>query len=253
MILQPRDRELLARLARFGILSSSQIQVNTFKSIAHTTVMRRLRKLETESYIVRVKGLPGNESGWCLSMIGAKTVGTDNPIKYTNQNTTLHEVNLSEVRIALEGLGLASDFVSEAALRQQQEGARNFRERSQNSIPDGIFVAEIRDTPSVVAVELELQPKSHARYKKVFSDYARKSAIQFVWYIAGTIGIANTVIREWNKTERYGTSPKLLVSLLSELKEKKSNSRIFTADMKHRPLSDHFKCVSPLLSETEKR
>src|SRR5471032_3035587 len=109
-ILQPRDKTLLSQLSRYGVLSTKQIGATSFEGIAHTTLMRRLRKLEEADLILRLAGLPDAMSGWCLTTRGASAIGASEPHRYSNQNTLLHEVTLSQVRMALETVGLGENW-----------------------------------------------------------------------------------------------------------------------------------------------
>ena len=120
------------------------------------------------------------------------------------------------------------------------------------NVPDGIFIAETVEGFGAIALEVELHPKNHARYEKVFKDYAGKSSIKYVWYIVAEPGIGNTVVSQWQKVDHYRDSPKLLVSLLSELKLKLTDTAIYGTGTK-RKLPDIFKIddqyLPTLLSE----
>jgi len=250
MILQPRDRNLLYSLFHFGILSSTQIQDIYFKGITHTTMMKRLRLLESERMILRVMGLPKSECAWSLSLKGANAIEAESPNLYTNQNTIVHEVELTGVRIAFEKLGLGKEFTNEMTLRRGERESEASKLTTKTTVPDGIFIAEMMDGFGAVAVEVELHPKNHARYEKVFRDYAQKTSLNYVWYLVSEPGIGNTVISLWRKVERYKDSPKLIVSLISELKSKTADTPVYSLTSKKK-LSEIFKIDSNLLSETK--
>ena len=250
MILQPRDRLVLHTLAHFGILSSTQVMHIHFKKIAHTTMMKRLRLLEKERYLTRVMGLPKSECAWSLSKKGADAIEGDVPNNYSNQNVVVHEVELSSVRMALEKIGLGKEFTNEMSLRRGENEREARKLTDKTNVPDGIFLGEFMDGYGMVALEVELHPKNHARYEKVFKDYARKTSLKYVWYIVSDAGIGNTVVAQWKKVDHYKDSPKLLVSLLSELKTKLTDAAIYTTASK-KQLQDIFKMDSSLLSETK--
>lgn len=220
MILQPRDESLLRTLSRYGVLSTRQISRHSFLGISHTTMMRRLRLLEENDFIVRIKGLDEGLSAWRTGSVGARQVGEELPFRYSNQNQTLHDVTLSEVRIRLESLGYASDWTGELTVKRQQ-GARNFKSQvNERVIPDGIFTALYRDTPCVIAAELELHAKAKVRYEKLLKQYAAKTAIDFVWYIVRTPSIGALISDTWQSIPSYLKSentPSLGYTLLDDV------------------------------------
>jgi hypothetical protein len=240
MILQTRDQYLLSSLSRYGILSSAQITELHFKKIRHTTMMRRLRQLEKENFIMRAKGMPDSMSAWYLGAKGAKAIGAENIV--------LHEVTLSSVRLVLESLGLGHDFTTETEIRRQYTWNRNDPENAKRVIPDGLFVTEKFGKSHVVALEVELQPKNHFRLNRIFTEYATMSSITWVLYVAGNLSIANLILSEWNKVRRYDYSPNLYIALLDELKSDSSKARLFDYLGIVNPISTVFEIKKPLLS-----
>lgn len=214
--LQTRDKKILAMLSKYGVLSSQQILANCFLGVAHSTAMRRLRRLEEDELIVRQHGLPQAVSAWSLTTEGARRGEFEPPFRYTNRNTIEHDVTLAELRLALEKVGLGHDWVSEMEMKRERGyhyGSRN----NDGLIPDGIFVADIKGTLSVIAVELELTPKNHLRYDRLFRQYATKDSISWVWYVVANSSIGETVWKRWKERWRYKGSPGLLVSTLDEV------------------------------------
>jgi DNA-binding Lrp family transcriptional regulator len=57
----PRDIYIIKKIAAYGMLTTKQINSVCFKSIATTTVLRRLRMLEDEKYIQRLRGLESQD------------------------------------------------------------------------------------------------------------------------------------------------------------------------------------------------
>jgi hypothetical protein len=250
MILQPRDHLILHSLAHFGILSSTQVMHIHFKGIAHTTMMKRLRVLAKERFIIKVMGLPKSECAWSLSKKGAEAIQGEAPNSYNNQNIVVHEVELTNVRLALEKMGLGQEFTSEMTLRRGENEREARKLTDKTNVPDGIFLGEFTDGFGMVALEVELHPKNHARYEKVFNDYAGKTSLKYVWYLVSESGIGNTVIAQWKKVDHYKDSPKLLVSLLPELKTKLTDTTIYTTATKKK-IPEIFKIESHLLSENK--
>ena len=243
MILQPRDKKLLELLSRFGVLSTEQIAKLCFEKIAHTTVMRRIRKLEETNLILRLGGLPNAMNAWCLTVEGATAIAKSEPYRYSNRNTLHHEVTLSGLRIALERVGLGSDWTSEMDMRRMT-WRPSIRERNP-FVPDGLFVAARGSHSRVVAVELELTAKNLARYGKLFWEYSKKDAMSLVWYVVATPEIGTTVLRQWNRTTRYDWSPTLIVSLLDEVLRDPRAARVFTLEQSASKLGDWLDLMPP--------
>ena len=168
MKLQPRDLAILANVLKFGILSSEQISGLHFKGAHFTVVLRRLRILEKEKLLNRIDSLPKAQSAWSLSVAGARILKVDPPARFTNRNTTLHDVTVSQVRMSLEAVGLGQEFSSEQELRRRLPAQTGLAEKALQ-IPDGIFVAEdyVASEPKVVALEIELNAKNHQRYRRI--------------------------------------------------------------------------------------
>src|SRR5260370_34485285 len=126
MFLQKRDLKFLSVLSKYGILSTEQVTRLCFDKIAHTTVMRRLRKLEKENLILRQTGLPTGMFAWVLTSDGAKKIDAGEPCRYSNRNTVHHEVTLSDLRMLLESVGLGDNWTSETEMRRLKVWDRNF-------------------------------------------------------------------------------------------------------------------------------
>jgi hypothetical protein len=248
MILQDRDRKLLFSLSKYGVLSTEQIANTFFVGVAHTTVMRRLRKLESESVILRLKGLPFAQSAWCLTVTGARRIEVQEPQRYSNQNVILHEVTLSGLRMCLEKINLGSDWISESDIRKDFTYSRTYNNTREQIIPDGVFVA--KDISSgIVAVELELTPKSHARYRKILSQYALKDSIKWLWYVVSKKSIAITVLNQWLRVRRFTNSPILMYSVLEDLFCNLEKANVHIADGRNKHLDQVFD-IPPLLSKS---
>lgn len=247
MILQDRDRKILSALLRYGVLSTEQISGLFFKNVAHTTVMKRLRKLEGVGVIIRLRGLPNAMSAWGLTTGGASIIDVDEPPRYSNQNVILHEVTLSGLRICLEQMGLGADWTSETDIRRQFQYSRTHNQGLEQIIPDGVFTVK-RENTEVIAVELELTPKSHARYRKILSQYALKNSIKWIWYVVGKEAIVTTVISQWTRIRKLKDSPTIIYSLLDDVIAKGTQSQIYFLNGEKRTLKEFFN-IKPLLSE----
>lgn len=229
MKIQPRDKFLMEQLYRFGVLTTSQVRRICFKDIATTTVLRRLRILETENLILRLSGLEGGLLCWSLTNNGADKVGMDRPTEYRNKNILRHTTVLADVRLALMSIGLGQNWTSEVEMRRQAyvPGIRN-----EAVIPDGLFPAQTFGKNQIVALELELNPKSLARYQELFRQYSYKNAIGILWYIVESQPLGESILRIWDTTLKTKNAPEFFVSSLSELLVDPLNSELTSSTEK---------------------
>ncbi len=221
MKIQTRDLDVFQSCKKYGLLSTNQIAMLHFKNLHPTTLMRRLKILEKAKYINRIDSLPNNQSAWSLGMEGARYLRADPPGRFTNRNTTLHDVTLSGVRMALERRGLGENFSSEMELKKRINRKLNENEKSRLQVPDGIFTAQapVTKTPIVVALEVELTPKNHQRYRKIIEQYLAKTSLTYVWYVMKSEGIAQTIVDQYRKLPRYENSPKFVFSYVHQAEE----------------------------------
>lgn len=226
MILQSRDQRLLELLSRYGVLSTKQIADLIFLDIAHSTVMRRLRKLSAKNLIHRCDGLPNAMSAWSITRNAARLISRPEPMRFTNRNTITHEVELSQLRLSLECMGLGEHWTSEMELRRMRGVQNGGSRQDQGVIPDGIFLARKNSSSIVVAVELELSPKGHSRYRKLFEEYRDMSSIRYVWYVLGSVSIAKPIVSQWEKILRWESSPRLIVSHFDEIYSHRKSAQI---------------------------
>ncbi len=196
MILQEHDHKLFRQLIRFGLLSTPQISALVFPGIATATMLRRLRLLERGHYVRRGVTLADATNTWIIGTKGIEVLGFGNQYHFTNRNGIQHDVFLTDVRIALERLGLGKDWTPEfeiRAARMRNEG----RTRHPPLIPDGLMIESIRGESKAIAMELELTRKSHRRYGRILDRYAIKS-VHRIWYIVNHLGTANAILKVAN-------------------------------------------------------
>src|SRR5262245_29884243 len=76
IVLTPRDVAILIDLARFGVLSASQLRRRHFPaSESPGTAWNRLRKLRLAGYLERVLWAPGQEHAYLPTVKGCQAVG----------------------------------------------------------------------------------------------------------------------------------------------------------------------------------
>lgn len=223
MRIEQRDRAFLDALSRYGILSTEQIWTRFFPGVAKTTMLRRLRILEDEELIRRVRGLPNAQAAWVATKSGYSAIGSiGDPPKFGNQNTIRHEVRLSRVRMLLESFGLAGAFTPEWELKRRL-ATNNIRAVGEKQIPDGLFTAVSRGEVKTVALELELTAKGWGRYRKVVTEYEQKTKLSYVWYLIEEARIAKMIMPLWEKRHRSYGGPELLLATLTDLERDREN------------------------------
>lgn len=214
--IQARDREVMSELSKFGILSTKQITDWYFKNADRNTVLRRLRILEKHQLIYNSSHLPSGMKAWSLSKSGASIINVHAPFRYSNRNTTFHDVCLSGVRKCLEDSGVATDWTSDIELKRELPHT----DFSNTVVPDGLFLATINGEESVVALELELHAKSHARYRSIFNDYVFRPAVSHILYVVKEAKIIKPVAQSFMKNRmnhKLKSTQKLFFILLEEL------------------------------------
>lgn len=212
-----RDKELFKSLQGFGLLTTKQIASNFFPGIAHTTVLRRLRKLEDSSYIRRIEGLSNYERAWALTQPGADLVCVPSPKSYFRKDQLEHDLKLSELRLTLESIGIAQSWVPEHEIRAKVCASNGSSRGQYMLIPDGIVGVEHNGTKESLALELELNYKSSKRYERIFSSYARKQSLLGVWYFVADKGLGKSISKAANKYFSGNIKTKFFWSLIDEV------------------------------------
>lgn len=149
-----RDKTLLNKLADYELLSTKQLRELVFPKVTKTTVLRRLRKLESEKLIRRVHVLRGGELIWTLTAPGAIPIHREHFLENINRNTLEHDVTLNDVRLMFEKLGLVVGWHTEQALRRASGTKQKTLEPQIN--PDAIISVKTVEGIKAVALELEL-------------------------------------------------------------------------------------------------
>ena len=218
-----RDMLLLEQLESYGVLSTQQIRELVFKDINTRTVLRRLRLLKQRGFIYSVNGLPNGALIWTLSKKSASLFKHDIENKIINKNTLQHDVAISSIRIQLERLKIAESWTSEHILKKEVMKSI-YKERRDSLcymdepplVPDSLFIINHEKEMKAVALELELNLKSKARYKKIFSQYKEKKNICFVWYVVLNRSAGETLSELWDKYALWGDC-KFAYSTLKEV------------------------------------
>ena len=204
--LQPRDRNILDALARYGVFSTNQVGNLFFKGVAHTTLMKRLRLLEKENWLKRGATLNNAENTFSLGFKANALYPERESNRFSNRSTIHHDVLLSSVRLRLEGLNLAKEWTPEFEIRAK--ALRNqWRSRDEIVIPDGLWIESIHGEFKAIAVELELTVKSRARYLEIFKRHFIFSGNIFrYFYVVNTARDAKRIIEAAEKAEGFNVN-----------------------------------------------
>lgn len=200
MKLTQRDLEIFKLMSAMAILTTAQLQQAVFSSIAATTVLRRLRKLERGRYIQRIKGLPSYEVAWALTQKGADAVGYGNPKRNFHRLSLVHDVMLADLRLTLEGHGIARSWIPEHEIRSLMARKHGLKKMKTETVPDGIMSISYQGVMESVAVELELHYKNQDRYKQIFEAYRWKENIKAVWYFVPSKSLGRHLEKLWMKS-----------------------------------------------------
>src|SRR5690606_16664406 len=82
----------------------------------------------------------------------------------------------------------------------------------------------------VVALELELYPKSHKRYRNIFLDYSYRSAIHCIFYVVKSESIMKPVALSWMDMRgnlRHKSDQRLLLCVLDEILNCPEQAKIY--------------------------
>lgn len=217
--LQPRDRNILDALARYGVLSTNQIGELFFSGVAHTTLMKRLRLLEKEKWLKRGATLNNAENTFSLGFKARALYPERESNRFTNRSTIHHDVLLSSVRLRLEQLGLAKEWAPEFEIRAK--ALRNqWRSRDEIVIPDGLWIESIHGDFKAIAVELELTVKSRARYLEIFKRHFIFSANIFrYFYVVNSVREARRIAEAAQASEGFSAKQLWFVTVDSIFKD----------------------------------
>lgn len=201
MVIQERDREILRKISKYAVLSTSQIANLLFHGVAHTTIMRRLRALEKAKYTHRNVPLDDGTNTWILGLEGRRFTNQKPTLMFMNRNTIGHDVLVNDVRILFESLNIGHDWTPEWVMKSR--AMRNDRHRqSERVIPDGLMIESVSGRSTVFAMELERTRKSQQRYDKVLYQYGLRDTVDVIWYITKDLAIANAII-EAGRVRRF--------------------------------------------------
>lgn len=224
--LTKRDQELLNGLAQYGMFSTKTIIEIYFKGINFSTVLRRLRKLEAENYIKRVGKLETNEFLWGVTSKGGELVGQEFFKTHWSKSMLEHDHKLIGLRLHFEQLGVSKSWIPEHQIRSSIYKKYSLRDAKDKLIPDGLMEASVKNYSETIAIELELNLKNKARYKKMIYAYQGKNELHAVWYIVSSRSILNCLKDYWNKCRSSYSKVRVYFSLLEDIQTLGVNAKM---------------------------
>lgn len=228
MVLTHRDHTLFKNLSSYGMLTTKQITEINFRSIARTTVLRRLRVLEEASYIKRVIGLESQETLWVLTEKGANMAEVVLAKRHWSKNLLEHDYKLLSIRLELEKCGIAQSWIPEHQIRSLIIQRYGISESKKRLIPDGLMNTELSRTLGPVAIEIELTLKNQQRIHEIIKRYQQKKDLHAVWYISTHEAILKSIFREWHKYKDPNNRIQLLGSIYEDVISNSLEARLWT-------------------------
>lgn len=245
--LTERDLLLFRTLGKYGLLSTSQVEKIIFPGVQNSTVLRRLRLLERAHWLYRVKALENGALVWVLTRKGEEQAGIEDGMIRPNRNGIEHDVLLTTTRMHLESVGLGENFLPEWILRRKTY-RRERGEQRQNIVPDGIFTAVAwNGNVIVIALELEVNPKSITRYEKIFAKYMDQRKLGMIWYFVNTESFGRALFSKWREVARKKYEPhgSLRFTVLSELETNLRKAKIHFMEGGTNTIEQFFKLPLP--------
>jgi hypothetical protein len=198
-----RDRNLFALLHSYGFLKTSDLSRLVFTGIRLTTVLRRLRGLETNGFIQRIDLASRGAVAWAVTEKAAKLVSELPPKKSFRPDLIEHDLKLLEVRLALEAAGVSRSWIPEHEIRHKVFRHHGVRYAGSLLVPDGIMGVETTSGDSkAVAIEVELNFKNSKRYERIFSDYKSRKTLSAVLYVVSDPAIGKAALKAWQSAYR---------------------------------------------------
>jgi DNA-binding Lrp family transcriptional regulator len=217
VVITQRDKTLLFKLSRYALMTTKQIQKSVFNGVAMTTVLRRLRILEKSGYIQRVEGLENAEKAWTVTLKGCEGTADRVPKRHFNRSTLPHDVRLTDLRLALEGHGIAHSWIAEHEIRSQMARSYGLTRMQGRNVPDGLMGVEYQGVKQSIGIELELHFKNQGRYKNIFESYRSRRSLWGIWYVVQTKSLGKHLDKVWRKLYGETQAPLFMWSLVDEV------------------------------------
>ena len=195
-----RDLKLIQGLSSYGMLTTQQIIKLWFQGIQTRTALRRLGKLHKAKILRKNNMLPQGKCVWMLGKQGQLMTGHSPHVKRLNYQAVLHDLQVNDVRIALELNHYGSGWMMSDDFRRIHAVGINPNKRRPDTIPDVLFHAKtFNQKQATVALEVELNAKSIRRYETIFSKYSFKDNLSYLWYVVPTHNFGKRLETIWHE------------------------------------------------------
>lgn len=221
-----RDINIIKMIATYGMLTTKQINLICFNLIATTTVLRRLRMLEDEKYIQRLRGLESQDVLWLILPKGAEAANVEMPKRHWSKNLLEHDHKLISLRINLEASRIAHSWIPEHLIRANIFRKNDFKTAKEKLIPDGLMGTDANGKRISIAIELELTLKNKDKLRKTLFRYKHQDGIVGVWYIAPTTSLLSSISSVWNSLGGAQPGSKLYLSVLNDVMRNTHEAKI---------------------------
>lgn len=190
--LTERDRQLLELLALHGCVSVSRIKSELWNEKDNLRAHYRRLGMLCRAGLIEKVGQDGNRSlGYRLTKKGKGTlfISTGNRelmVSRKSYGTQFeHDQLLIDIRRILTGSSIVREYKTELEVKHEIVGrnAKHLDWRQIPTIPDATFQVTLPGRSTRVALELELNGKSKARYRRIFKNHLLNSRWSVVFYI----------------------------------------------------------------------
>lgn len=226
MILTQRDKALLYDLHQYGLHTTRGLASRHFPGVALTTVLRRLRILETNDHIQRITCFEGGGNAWALTKAGAQAFAPAASKVHFPRFILEHDLQLTALRLRLEGCGIARSWRPEHEIRAKVARKYGLGGMKDRTVPDGLMGIEAGGLKESVAVELELSPKNQSRYQRIFREYGSKESLWGFWYVVENPTIGRQLMTAAKDSYHFGNRPYFVWSVLSEVMNDPLNATV---------------------------
>jgi len=215
---QTRDKEMLKTISELGLISTKQVRHLFFNDdVAMTTVLKRLRLLEKERLIKRVKGLECFELLWSIDHKGAKLIEKEFYKTTWNKAMIDHDHKLSSLRQLFSKLKLFESWIPEHEIRSHIFKKFSFKGGHNKLIPDGLVTIKKNGKLETWAIEMELSLKNKTRYEKIFKEYGKKENVKGIWYFVRGESLFKSLKENIKKSSYLLNGKEVVISFIEEV------------------------------------
>lgn len=209
---------MLKGISELGLISTKQVRHLFFTDdVAMTTVLKRLRLLEKERLIKRVKGLENFELLWSIDHKGAKLIEKEFYKTAWNKAMIDHDHKLSSLRQLFLKLKLFESWIPEHEIRSRIYKKYSYKGGINKLIPDGLMTIKKNGNLETWAIEMELSLKNKNRYEKIFKEYGKKENLKGVWYFVQGESLFKSLKENIKRSSFLLNGKEVVISFIDEV------------------------------------